>query len=111
MTRKYAMDRRVFEYVQAVAPQTTAATLWPTIVARTDQIYATIEDLLAVFETVMRALVASVGMAPNDLEIAPALKDPVRLHEKALDDYVHDFEDWDDARVIPETCVIDLVRG
>eukprot|EP00966_Prymnesium_polylepis_P223695 5175829-Prymnesium_polylepis.2 len=60
----------------------------------------------------MRCLATTVGMAPDDdLELAPALKDPVRVHEKALDDYVHDFDDWNDALVIPETCVIDLIRG
>ena len=35
----------------------------------------------------------------------------VRLHEKALDDYVHDFDDWDDAVVVPEACVIDPIRA
>ena len=43
---------------------------------------------------------------------ASGLKDPVRMHEKALNDYVHDYHDWDDGTVIPdETCIIDLIRG
>eukprot|EP00966_Prymnesium_polylepis_P047856 1108177-Prymnesium_polylepis.2 len=53
----------------------------------------------------------AVGLPEDDLKLAPGLKDAVRVHEKALDDYVHDFFDWDDSLVIPETCVIDMIRG
>jgi hypothetical protein len=38
------------------------------------------------------------------------LKDPVRIHEKALSDYAGDFDDFDDRVVIPEACVIDVLR-
>ena len=34
----------------------------------------------------------------------------MRIHEKARDDYVHDFDDWNDAIVIPEACVVDVIR-
>ena len=34
----------------------------------------------------------------------------MRIHEKAMDDYIHDFGDWDDAIVIPEACVVDVLR-
>ena len=33
-----------------------------------------------------------------ELKLADALKDPVRVHEKAMDDYVHDFGDWVSAK-------------
>ena len=33
------------------------------------------------------------------------------MHEKALDDYLHDFDDWDDSVVVPEACVIDPIRA
>ena len=52
-------------------------------------------------------------MLPADLEVelSPGeLKDPVRIHEKALDDYVGDFDDWSDDKVIPEACVNDVLR-
>lgn len=52
-------------------------------------------------------------MLPADLkvELSPGeLKDPVRIHEKALDDYVGDFDDWSDDNVIPEACVNDVLR-
>ena len=104
-------ERFAFDYLQSTVPHTTAATLWPCIVARTDQIYTTIEDMISVFETGMRSLAELVGLAMNDLMFAPGLKDPIRLHEKALDDYVHDFKDWDDKLVVPETCVIDVIRA
>ena len=35
------------------------------------------------------------------------LQDPVRIHEKAQDDYKDDFED----SVIPEACVVDVIRA
>ena len=38
------------------------------------------------------------------------LKDPVRIHEKAIDDYTADHDDWDDDTVIAEACVIDVLR-
>ena len=106
-----AQKRRAYDHLKSAAPETTAAMLWPRIVARTDQIYETVEDLLPVFQVAVRALASKVGLADGDLMFAPGLKDPVRLHEKAMDDYVLDFDDWDDAKVIPESCVIDPIRG
>ena len=35
----------------------------------------------------------------------------VRIHEKALSDYLDHFDDWDDAKVIPEACVLDVLRA
>mmetsp|Transcript_2992 Transcript_2992/g.8957 ORF Transcript_2992/g.8957 Transcript_2992/m.8957 type:complete len:1166 (+) Transcript_2992:1503-5000(+) len=105
------LQRRTLEYIEAVVPQTTATQLWPRIVARTDQIYETVEGLLPIFMAATRHIARSAGLAEADLMFASGLKDPVRVHEKAIDDYLHDFDDWDDDRVIPETCVIDMIRG
>ena len=38
------------------------------------------------------------------------LKDPVRIHEKGVDDYTCDHDDWNDDAVIPEACVVDVLR-
>jgi len=100
-------------YLRKAAPETLAASLWPVIIKRTDQIYAVAEGLLSVFHAAMKALAKKVQLDPDkDLLLADKLKDPVRLHEKALDDYVLDFNDWDQAPFpIPESCVIDVLRG
>jgi len=103
--------QRSLAYLREHVPQTTAATLWPVIVARTDQFYETIEGLLPVFLKAMHELADKVGMDRNDLVLAESLKDPVRMHEKACDDYVVDFDDWANGKVIPESCVIDMIRG
>eukprot|EP00966_Prymnesium_polylepis_P271540 6273580-Prymnesium_polylepis.1 len=110
---KTEAGKRALEYVRARASQTTVATLWPCIATRTDQIYATIEDLLPIFHGLMEMLIMDAGLdVKKDLMLARGLKDPVRTHEKALDDYIHDFDDFtDDIRVIPEACVIDMLRG
>eukprot|EP00519_Triparma_laevis_P008571 CAMPEP_0182519176 /NCGR_PEP_ID=MMETSP1321-20130603/44958_1 /TAXON_ID=91990 /ORGANISM="Bolidomonas sp., Strain RCC1657" /LENGTH=1957 /DNA_ID=CAMNT_0024727141 /DNA_START=127 /DNA_END=5997 /DNA_ORIENTATION=- len=102
---------RAFEYLKSAAPQTTAIELWPCIVARTSEIYASVEGFLPLFKDAIKKLASEIGLTEADIELAPTLKDPVRVHEKALDDYVFDFDDWDDSKVIPETAVIDMIRG
>ena len=93
-------------------PQAAAATLWPTIVARLDQYYTVTEGLLEVVKEVIPQLVAAAGLDPASgrLTIGP-IKHPVRLHEKALDDYLEDFDDWHDDIVVPEACVRDMIRA
>lgn len=97
----------------AVREQLAASALWPRIVARTDLLYLATEDLLAKFEACVPALIQLLGADAGDVEIvlAPGLKDPVRVHEKAIGDYVKDFDDWDDDVVIAEACVLDMLRG
>ena len=65
-------------------PELSATSLWENICRRTDEIYLVGEVLLPVFEETMKALVERAGLNPKDLKRAPGLKDPVRLHEKAL---------------------------
>ena len=75
------LQRRTLEYIEAVVPQTTATQLWPRIVARTDQIYETVEGLLPIFMAATRHIARSAGLAEADLMFASGLKDPVRVHE------------------------------
>ena len=56
----------------------------------------------------MQALVEAVG-GGIELKFGD-LKDPVRIHEKGIDDYTADHTDWDDGTVIPEACVVDVLR-
>eukprot|EP00966_Prymnesium_polylepis_P304635 7038224-Prymnesium_polylepis.2 len=79
--------QRALEYLRNNVPETTVVLLWPRIMARTDPIYEAIEDLLPVFEAAMKQLITDAQLnVTNDLILAPALKDPVRVHEKVLDD-------------------------
>lgn len=104
-------ERRLVEAVRSAAPATSAAALWPLIVARTDEMYGALEGLQRVFVRAMQALALKVGLSPEKELIFPEeLKDPVRIHEKALDDYLFDFDDFDESVVIPEACVIDVLR-
>lgn len=101
------------EHAQPLDRLRGASELWGRIVERTDLLYVATEDLLPKFEKVVPLLIGKLGAAAEDVVIvlAPGLKDPVRVHEKALDEYVHDFGDWDDNVVIPEACVLDMIRG
>jgi len=90
-------------------PTLTAAALWERIWRRTDDVFVATEDLKPIFEATVRQLAAELGIEEQDLKFGP-LKDPVRIHEKALDDYARDFKDWDDDFVIPEACVVDVLR-
>ena len=95
----------------AIKRQTKASTLWPRIMLRTDAIYVAIEDLLPVFKQVLEWLAAHLGAYDSiDLRFGN-LKDPVRIHEKGIDDYASDFDDFDDDVVIPEACVLDVLRA
>jgi len=87
--------------------------LWPQIMARTDDLYVATEQLLPMFHAAMHALRQTFGEEAHliDLTLAETLKDPIRIHEKAEDDYRTKFEDWDDEVVIPEACVLDVLRG
>ena len=80
---------------------------WARLVSRTDELYEVHEHMRPTFEAVMKTLVREV--VRDDLEgslsVAP-LKDPVRLYEKANDEYGQRFSDG----VLPEACVPDVTR-
>lgn len=94
-------------------PPWTAATLWPEICARTDELYELSERCQDDFGRVCRRILeAECGQKPFHSGkyagfMDGGLKDPVRTHEKALDDYAARFEDG----VLPEACVTDMVRA
>ncbi len=83
-----------------------ACTMWPTILARTDEIYQAAEKLLPVFVATAKSLLLKADLNPATDLLPGPLKDPVRIHEKAIDDYRGRFADG----VIPEACVVDVVR-
>ena len=90
-----------------------AEALWEEIVARTDELYEVSEAMQPAFLRVCRRVFHDVGQAIDERYGKYAaftdggLKDPVRLHEKAVDDYAHRFADG----VLPEACVTDVVRA
>ena len=45
-----ANERQYIEFLRRTAPAATATSLWPIIVARTDELYSSIEDLESVFK-------------------------------------------------------------
>ena len=85
------------------------AALWGRVWRRTDDVFVATEDLKQVFEEAVREFAAQLGLTEEALKFGP-LKDAVRIHEKAMDDYIRDFHDWDDAVIIPEACVVDVLR-
>ena len=84
-----------------------AEELWREIVARTDELYEVSEAMQPAFLHVCKRVFHDVGQAIDERYGKYAaftdggLKDPVRLHEKAVDDYATRFADG----VLPEACV------
>ena len=88
-------------------PADTASALWPRIVARTDRLYCLTEKYLPAFEYVANAVSSAAGPTGTTELVMGSLKDPVRVHEKAMDDYGDRFDD----NVLPEACVADMIRA
>eukprot|EP00242_Pyramimonas_sp_CCMP2087_P002138 CAMPEP_0198232874 /NCGR_PEP_ID=MMETSP1445-20131203/115952_1 /TAXON_ID=36898 /ORGANISM="Pyramimonas sp., Strain CCMP2087" /LENGTH=667 /DNA_ID=CAMNT_0043913561 /DNA_START=14 /DNA_END=2015 /DNA_ORIENTATION=+ len=84
---------------------TSPEALWKQILARTDEIYVVADDMMEVFSVVAKRLVHDSGLEEDALHIGP-LKDPVRVHEKAMDDYADRFPGEH-----PEACVADIIRS
>ena len=95
--------------------------LWPRIARRTDAIYVVAERMKPIFKAFVKHSVRAIGGhvrihgvdeldGIDDDEVSwikfGKLKDPVRIHEKAWDDYAGRFGD----DVIPEACVVDILR-
>lgn len=87
----------------------TARTLWSKIVARTDEIYQVAEQLLEPYKHAVTKLLEQAGLSEANLKVAP-LKDPVRIFEKALDDYCRGPHNLGDD-VLPEAWVSDVIRA
>ena len=82
-------------------------------VSRTDEYYVLAEQMAPIFDFGGREVVKEVGRDDDegerlarDMIVAP-LKDPVRLHEKGVEDFSSRFSD----DVLPEACVTDVVRA
>jgi hypothetical protein len=89
---------------------------WCRILKRTDMLYLAVEGWHGIYVELLDQLVAACeAQLPEreaselssdakyeefELKVAP-LKDPVRIHEKAEDDYRGDFDDWSDKKVMP----------
>ncbi len=80
--------------------------LWREIMERTDEIYLVAENLEPVFRRVIETLLHKSGMDPNTALTVGNLKDPIRSHEKALDDYSTRFKDSE----LAESCLADVIR-
>ena len=59
-----------------------------------------------VFRRVIETLLHKSGMDPNTALTVGNLKDPIRSHEKALDDYSTRFKDSE----LAESCLADVIR-
>ena len=94
----------------APLPSTTAKDLWTKITSRTDEYYVVAEELLPVYERVMKALLRDADLSPDLLVLEPLL-DPISVHRKALDEYAGRFPDDPDPEALPEACVSDVVRA
>ena len=87
-------------------PALTLPALWERVWRRTDDVFVATEDLKQVFEEAVRKFAGQLGLTEEALKFGP-LKDAVRIHEKALDDYLTFFEDSHP----PEACVVDVLRA
>ena len=135
--RRLAASQKIKDTVRSsvIKPNLTVLDMWEMITRRTDQIYLSSEDMLDPYKEKLKRLqkelnqkgappvllswpgllLCSSSQLPSlaglKVELSPGeLKDPVRIHEKAMDDYVGDFDDWRDDYVIPEACVNDVLR-
>mmetsp|Transcript_90178 Transcript_90178/g.156279 ORF Transcript_90178/g.156279 Transcript_90178/m.156279 type:complete len:473 (+) Transcript_90178:3-1421(+) len=86
-----------------------AQNLWWTIVQRTDELYQVAEDLLEPYKLAVYKLLEMADLDANSFTLCP-FKDPVRIYEKASDDYSKGPRDLEDG-VIPEAWVADVIRG
>ena len=80
----------------AAAPHTTTAALWPCILKRCDQVYSGVEGLLTPFGQLVTALAAEAGVGGGGVQVATDLRDPVSVHDEAMDEYtLLEFDDPD----------------
>ncbi|KAL1512428.1 hypothetical protein AB1Y20_005683 [Prymnesium parvum] len=84
---------------------TPASKLWPEIAARVDELYEASEAAWPAFQELLDKLEAGPGVKV----VRGDLKDPVRVHEKAMDDYDTAAERAEGE--LPEACVLDLLRA
>jgi hypothetical protein len=85
--------------------------LWRVIEQRTDSIFEVNEPILSLFEAAIQHFLRASGCR-GKLEMGP-LKDPVRVVEKAANSYRvdQDGRPYFSDDVLPEACVLDIVRA
>ena len=82
------------------------AELWREIIERTDAIYVIAEKLEQPFLKAVKALLRECNINTDSALTIGNLKDPIRSHEKAIDDYGGRFKD----SALPESCLPDVIR-
>ena len=84
----------------------TVRALWDVIVKRTDEILCINEKYKGTVRAAIATILARVNLTDDDETLSFGdLKDPVRIHEKAVDDY------WDYfPGELPEANVVDVLR-
>ena len=104
---KVALDLlRLFQKLGG-AQKWTARSLWCEIMSSTDEIYEAAERLEPEFRNVLADSLERAGLVVSrESLIFGPLKDPVRVYEKAHDDYVDRF-----AEGLPTACVADIIRA
>ena len=94
--------------VLALRQDLSPCKLWEDIWRRTDELYVVTEQCAAVFEQAMRSMLNRAGLSNDGIVIGP-IKDPMRAHEKAMDEYVDRvFEPQE--TFLPEACITDMIR-
>ena len=94
-----------------VGSEQSLGKLWQTIARRTDRLYSAAEVFVdkekqqGFFDLVLEELTREAFEGVK-FEMGP-IKDPVRVHEKAIDDYSDRFSD----DVLPEANVVDVIRA
>ena len=88
-----------------------AATHWSRVLARTDELYVLAAELEPVFVYAMQSEVYTLSLDYDDEKevddvVMGPIKDPVRAHEKAIDEYGSRFSDGE----LPEACLCDMLR-
>ena len=94
----------LMQHISTPALAAPASKVWTQIVSRTDEIYSQNEQGYGLVKGMLDKLVFE--MDDVTLSIAP-LKDPIRIHEKALSKYANKFDDG----VLAEACVLDVIRA
>jgi len=85
----------------------TVGKLWEGIVAKTDEIILEAEQHMDVFRRIAEQLVQKVGLDLSDAFTLLPLRDPVSIHESALEDHTGRFSDG----VLAEANIVNVVRA
>jgi hypothetical protein len=119
-----AMAAKMLGGIEAVSgekkeglPDPVAAALWASITKRTDEIFVVAEAMRATFADAIKRMVFDLAVAAGveeavrdkmitDITFFPMM-DPVRLHQRGVEDFDHRFSDGE----LAEACVPDVLRA